>query len=300
MLLRRLIQQQILHKRLLQIRRLILRYQFRRCADGQHPSLVHEGDAVAARRFVHEVGRYKNGDFVFARHPQQVPPEHIPRRRVNARCGFVQYQYFRAVQAGGGQLQPLADAQRQRGGFDVGDVCQVKLRQGITNRRLAARAEAVKAGVQGEVLPHGELFVERERLRHIADAHPRRHAARIDRRAEQFRRAAGRLQEAGEHFHRRRFAAAVAAEEAEDFALLDGEADVINRGEIAEALGETVRLNRGRQPRVGDKGRQIQPARALLFFRRQQADVGVFEVGVSGHHLARRRVHQQFARVHRP
>jgi len=86
----------------------------------------------------------------------------------------------------------LADAQWQRGGFDVGDVCQVKLRQGITNRRLAARAEAVEAGVQGEVLPHGEFFVERECLRHVADAHPRRHAARIDRRAEQLRRAAGR------------------------------------------------------------------------------------------------------------
>ena len=194
----------------------------------------------------------------------------------------------------------MADAQWQRGGFDVGDVCQVKLRQGITNRRLAARAEAVEAGVQREVLPHGEFFVERERLRHVADAHPCRHAARIDRRAEQFRRAAGRLQQPGEHFHRRRFAAAVTAEEAEDFALLDGEADVINRGEIAEALGETVRLNRRRQPRVRHKRRQIQPARALLFFRRQQADVGGFEVGVSCHHLARRRVHQQFARVHRP
>ena len=153
--LRRLIQQQILHKRLLQIRRLILRYQFRRCADGQHPPLVHEGDAVAARRFVHEVGGDENGDFVLARHPQQMPPEHIPRCRVHARRGFVQNQYFRAVQAGGGQLQPLADAERQRGRFGVGDIYKVKLFQPFFNRRLAARAEAVEAGVQREVLPHG-------------------------------------------------------------------------------------------------------------------------------------------------
>ena len=160
MLLRRLIQQQILHKRLLQIRRLILRYQFRRCADGQHPSLVHEGDAVAARRFVHEVGGDEDGDFVLARHPQQVPPEHIPRCRVHARRRLVQNQYFRAVQAGGGELQPLADAQRQRGRFGVGDIHQVKLLQRFFNRRLAARAEAVEAGVQGEVLPHGQLLIQ--------------------------------------------------------------------------------------------------------------------------------------------
>ena len=104
MLLRRLIQQQILHKRLFQIRRLILRYQFRRRADGQHPPLVHEGDAVAARRFVHEVGGDEDGDFVLARHPQQVPPEHVAGCRVHARRGFVQNQHFRAVQAGGGKL----------------------------------------------------------------------------------------------------------------------------------------------------------------------------------------------------
>ena len=64
------------------------------------------------------------------------------------------------MQAGGGELQPLADAERQCGGFDVGDVCQVKLRQGITNRRLAARAEAVEAGVQREVLSHGQLLIQ--------------------------------------------------------------------------------------------------------------------------------------------
>ena len=154
--------------------------------------------------------------------------------------------------------------------------------------------------MQGEVLSHGEFFVERERLRHIADAHPRRHAARVHRRAEQLRRAAGRLQQAGEHFHRRRFAAAVAAEEAENLALLDGEADVIDRGEVAEALGEVVRLDGRWQRRVRHERRQIQPARALLFFRRQQTDVGLFEVGVSGHDVARRRVYQQLARVHRP
>ena len=229
-----------------------------------------------------------------------MPPEHIPRRRIDARCGFVQYQHFRAVQAGGGELQPLADAERQRGRFGVGDIHEVKLLQRFFNRRLAARAEAVEAGVQREVLPHRQLFIERERLRHVADAHPRRHAARIDRRAKQLRRAAGRLQQAGEHFHRRRFAAAVTAEEAEDFALLDGEADVVNRGEVAETLGEVVRFYCGRQRRVRHERRQIQPARALLFFRRQQADVGLFEVGMSGHHLARRRVYQQLARIHRP
>jgi hypothetical protein len=47
-------------------------------------------------------------------------------------------------------------------------------------------------------------------------------------------------QEAGQHLHRRRLAAAVRAEKAEDLAASDGEADAVDRDEGAEAAGEAA------------------------------------------------------------
>ena len=53
----------------------------------------------------------------------------------------------------------------------------------------------------------------------------------------------GGRQQAAQHLHRRRLAAAVGAEEAEDLTALDPEADMIDRNEIAESLRQAVRLD---------------------------------------------------------
>ena len=50
-----------------------------------------------------------------------------------------------------------------------------------------------------------------------------------------------RRQQARQHLHRRRLAAAVGADEAENFATLDREADVIDRREIAEPTRQVPR-----------------------------------------------------------
>ena len=238
-------------------------------AHGQHAALVHEGDAVAPRRFVHEVGGDEDGDFVFTRHAQQVSPEHVARGRVHAGGGFVEDEHFGAVQAGSGELQALADTERQRSGFLFSDGSEVVLGECFADGGFAARAQAVEAGVQFEVLPHGEFFVKAEGLRHVADAHPGGDAACVHRRAKQAGAAAAGLQEAGEHFHGGGFAAAVAAEEAEDFAFFDGEADVVHGGEVAEGFGEAVCFDSGRGVGVGNEGGGVETAGALLFFRRQ-------------------------------
>jgi hypothetical protein len=165
-------------------------------AHGQHAAAVHEGDAVAALRFVHEVGGHEDRHALLARQAQQVAPEHIARGRVHARGGLVQDEDFRAVQAGRGQLQALAHAQRQAGRMDAGHVAQLELVQ-RARHRLARRLafHAVQARMQLQVLVHGQLFIEREGLRHIADLHAGRHVAGIDRLAEQLRRAAGDIQQ---------------------------------------------------------------------------------------------------------
>ncbi len=57
-----------------------------------------------------------------------------------------------------------------------------------------------------------------------------------------------------QHLHRRRFAATVGAEEAEDLAPLDPEIDVIDRDEIAEPPRQSLGLDRGRLIRSRDAG----------------------------------------------
>ena len=103
------------------------------------------------------------------------------------------------------------------------------------------RRQVEQVRVKIEVLPDGQFGVERERLRHIADAVARTHVVRLERLAEQQRLALARRQQAGQHFHGRGLAAAVRAEEAEDLAALDGEAHAIDRGEVAEPAGEVAR-----------------------------------------------------------
>ena len=244
---------------------------------------------------------HENGDAVAARQLQQRAPEHIARGRVHARCRLVQNQHFGRMQAGGGQLQALADAERQGGGRGVGHVGQVKLLQGVLHGFCAFAAHAVKLGVQHQVLPHAQFFIQRKRLRHIAHAHFHCHAARVHGLPQEFRAAFGGIQKAGQHFHGGGFAAAVAAQKAEDFAFGNGEADMVHGGEAAEAFGEPVRFNGGRRIGVGHERGDFQAARALAFFFGQQADIGFFQrfAAVLRHHFARGGVGEQPPVVHR-
>ena len=133
--------------------------------------------------------------------------------------------------------------------------------------------------MQLEVLRDRQFAIERKGLRHVADVAPRLHVVRAHRLAEQLARAAGRRQEADQHFHRRRLAAAVRAEEAEDLAARDAEADMIDRDEIAEPAREPFRLDRRRLVGRGHARAHdhllVQGALGL----RHQGDEGVVEIG---------------------
>ena len=136
--------------------------------------------------------------------------------------------------------------------------------------------------MQLEILPDGELAVERECLRHVADALARSHVVGGHWLTEQFGRAFGDRQQSGHHFHRCRLAAAVRAEKAEDLAAADLEAHMIDGDEISEAPCESVRLDRWSfvraWPAWPDDNLLVQ--RSFLF--REKRDESVVEIALAG------------------
>ena len=100
-----------------------------------------------------------------------------------------------------------------------------------------------KLGVQLQIVPHRQLGIEREGLRHVADAPACRHAVRIDGPAEEPRLALAGGEKARQHLHRGGLAAAVRAEKSEDLAGLDAKAHMVDGREAAEAHGEARGLD---------------------------------------------------------
>src|SRR6516165_6657078 len=99
-------------------------------------------------------------------------------------------------------------------------------------------------GVQLEVLPHRELRVQRERLRHEADTGAQGDIASIDRLSEEPCFAVIGGKQAGEHLHRSGLATAVGSDKPEDLSARDRQIDVINGDKVAEAACEASRLDR--------------------------------------------------------
>ena len=108
---------------------------------------------------------------------------------------------------------------------------------GIRRRPLVAR-HAVQLGVDQQVLLDAQLEVARHRLRNDADRAP--HVIRLldDVEAADERGAGRRRKQRDEHPDQRGFAGAVRTEQPEDLALLDGEADAVDGGEVAELLDD--------------------------------------------------------------
>src|SRR5215813_2471249 len=88
--------------------------------------------------------------------------------------------------------------------------------------------------------------------------------------------AVGCRQQAGEHLHRGGLAAAVGAEEPEDFAALDAEADMVDGDEVSEAPGEAARFDRRCAAMVAPR-RNGQTVMVAPLVSRQQSDEGVLE-----------------------
>ena len=175
--------------------------------------------------------------------------------RIDPRSRLVEDQYLGAVDQGDGQGQSLADAQRQALGSHVGHLTEPEPVEHFRDPPAnLVRWQMEQPGVQYQVLADGQLGVERERLRHVPDSPARDEVGRVQWMAEERGRALGRRQEPGQHLHRGRLAAPVGAEEAEDFAALDPEADVVHCGERAETAGSSCGPRSRRECPLQDVG----------------------------------------------
>ncbi len=153
--------------------------------------------------------------------------------------------------------------------------------------------------MQVEVLPHAQLAVQREGLRHVADALAGLHVVRVHRLAEQQRLALAGRQQAGEHLHGGGLAAAVGAEKTKDLAAGDAEIDPVHRDEIAEAHGQPMGLDGDAVARRLRQDDQLAVLAALGF--RQQADEGLLQGVAAGarQEFGRRAGGQHLAGVNR-
>jgi hypothetical protein len=103
----------------------------------------------------------------------------------------------------------------------------------------------IDAAIEEEVFGDGEVGIEGEFLGHVSDAALDGFGIANNVKAEDRGRTGRGFEDAAEHADDGGFTGAVGAEQTEDFAALDGEGDVVNGDELAEAAGEVGELDDG-------------------------------------------------------
>src|SRR5262249_33625963 len=123
---------------------------------------------VTALGLVHVVGGDQHGE-AFGRERVDLAPELAPRFWVDARGRLVEQQQLRTGQRAGAEREPLLPA----AGQGTGDLLLAALQAEPRNhraRRAARVGKPIDAGDELEVLPHRQVLVQAEALRHVADA----------------------------------------------------------------------------------------------------------------------------------
>ena len=205
---------------------------------------VEHDEHPAAHHFRLRQDVRRNQHRVRAREAFDQLPHRPDLARVEADGRFVQNDQFRLMHQRVRQTDALPVAFRKLADDAAAHVRQAAL---LHHRRDALAgtppAEALEPRAEFQVFPHAHFGVQRVVLRHVADAaaHLRRLMKHVE--ARHARRAARRRQEAGQNAHRRAFARAVRAEQADDFAARDRERDVRHRRAARVAFGQIGNFN---------------------------------------------------------
>ena len=129
------------------------------------------------------MGRDEDGDVLAARQVDQDFPELVARHRIDARGRLVEDEDFRFVHNRNRQRQSLTDA--RAASLMPADRDNRQARTGGSVRRCGSLARLLgnvkQPRMQLQVLAHRQLGIERERLRHVADAIARAQIGGVDR-----------------------------------------------------------------------------------------------------------------------
>ncbi|MPM96558.1 hypothetical protein SDC9_143722 [bioreactor metagenome] len=194
-------------------------------------------------RLVHEVGGDHNGGTLRGEIIDDVPEEQA-RLGVDAARRLVEKEYLRLVEDGAAEGEPLPPAARERrGGFVLTPHKSRELDHFVDTPLFLRALKPVESRVEVEVFQDGELRVEREFLRHVADFFFQFLSVGGQVKAKDEPLARGGREQAAEHADGRRFPRAVWAEEAVDLPLLNGHIYAVDGGEAAEFFRQVFRAH---------------------------------------------------------
>ena len=227
---------------------------------GDEPAAGDERDLVARLGLVDVLGRDEQRPALVAQ-PMELVPDSASQERVDARRRLVEEQQRRIVHERAGELEPALHAARQPARATAADVPQVDQLEDLAGPPPARAPEhPEQRGDEVDVLADGQVRVQGERLRHVADplAGLAAEAARAPRPGPDL--AARRAQGAGHHPDGRRLARAGRADDPEDGARRHGQRDAVDRELIRELDGRVVDHDGGVGGRTASRRRHWRPA----------------------------------------
>ena len=172
---------------------------------------------------------------------EQPLPEIAPALRIDGAGRFVEQQQFGRVQRGRGQRQALLLTAAHRAGALLAQLLEVVGGALFGDARFHVTFEPVQIGHEAQVLVGGQVFPQREFLRHVAEPAPDGFGVLDDGETKHFGVTIAGQQHAAEHAQRGRLAGAVRPEESVDAPGGDVEVDVIHRDLVAEFSRELPR-----------------------------------------------------------
>ena len=183
-----------------------------------------------------DVGTIKD-DFPLAGQGAQQGAQHQPAGHVQAGERLVQDEDIRVVQQGGGEQNLLAHALRIRGERRMAVIPERECPKEFVHLRFQnAARHAAKPAHQLQILPAAKMRVEVSLLGHVADAPLERGEILVHASSAVEDLAIRRLDEPGQHFDRGAFSGSVGTQVPEDFARLNGKADLADGCGVAVIL----------------------------------------------------------------
>ena len=173
-------------------------------------------------------------------------PEVAPRERIGPTRGLVEKQDLGPVQQRSRHGHALSVSARKPGRGRVVMLPQPEGGEQLLDARLQGVAkQAIGTAEKGEVFAHGEVAIQRELLRHIADAPAclGTGRAQVDARHPQGARCGG--QKPAQHAEGRGLAGTVRAQQTEDFPPAHLERGVVHGHEVSEGTHQIANLDDG-------------------------------------------------------